>query len=280
MVDMGILVNVLIILSLVMLVASSLFESTVLQIKMTDRFKRHSEEWMEAEKALTALEEKIEKTGECVMPHCSLIEFVPDELFEIECSGVSYYEVRNKIYSTFAVRRQGQSIIFEDPKWGDLSELPPDSVIGSDPQHRGVRLYAVLPQGLENNNVLSAFQKEASGALKLVYTIDEKTTFGLPRLWHEVILIEKIREKKLAIYRASTGKKIQEVKLTQESLASDYPLCGSRPVVLIRQPRERKRKIIVAKDRERWFAEVDLDFDLLGRRTETVGFASAKPTED
>lgn len=268
---MGILVNVLIILSLVMLIVSSLFESTVLQIKMTDRFKQYSIEWIEAEKRLTKLEKEIEKTGRCKAPQCSLIEFVPDELFETELSGVSYYKIRDKIQSTFAVRKQKlDEIVFYSSRlaWVDLSMLVSGTVVGSDSEHEGVRLYAVSPKNLEGNNELLVFQWRPHEAPRLVYRIDEKTIFGVPRLWHEMILIEKIREKRLVIYQAATGEKLQELSLKQESLAQDYPLCGTRPVVLVREPRERKRKIIVTHDQERWFVETELDFDLLGRRTE------------
>lgn len=270
---MGILVNTFIILSVVMLIATSLFESTLLQIKMSDRFKRYSAEWMEAEKELTIIEDNIEKTGECREPHCVLHEFVPDEWFALESSGVNYYEVRSKIQSTFAVRKKHLAITpFQSPylPWFNLSKLTVDQVIGSDPMHEGVRLYVVESKGLEKNNILSVFQWSENGGLKLVYRLDENTIFGVPRLWHEMLIVEKMPEKKMAIYQAATGKKLQELMLKPEALAEDYPLCSIKPIVLVREPRERKRKIIIAGEQERWFAEAELDYAFLGRRTETV----------
>lgn len=272
MVDMGILVNTLIIVSVVMFIATSLFESSVLQIKMSDRFKRYSAAWCEVEKGLTKLEESIEKTGECKLPYCVLREFVPDEWFTLELSGVSYYEVQNKIQSTFALRKETVDA-FQAPSlpWLNASKLTPDMIVGSDPLHEGVRLYVVEWKEGEKNNVLSVFQWCENEGLKLVYRLDENTTFGIPRLWHEMIIIEKIPEKKLAIYQAATGKKLQELILRPEALAADYPLCSIKPIVLVREARERKRKIIITGDQERWFVETELDYEFLGRRTETVG---------
>ncbi len=264
---MGILVKVFFYLSLMGMMLASLFGSSLLQIKMSHHFKLKSEKWMEDEKNLTQGEEVFEKTKDCHLANCTLIEFVPDEYIEYERTGVSYYKIQRGLTSTFAIREENPQQIkasMLDFMGFDYTQFG-YPVIGIDPHLFGFRAYT-LEKTSEANRLL--VYQILGGKTKLLYLIDEKTSLSVPKLWHDKLIIEKLTEKKLAVYEALTGKKLIEVNVKKELLNHHYPECNSRPVVLIREPREEKRKILLLKDREVWSAEVELDKNLLGRRTE------------
>lgn len=247
-------------------IASSIFESTILQIKMTDNFKRMSQETIETTIAVGQLEKALEKSGKCNFPECEFVQFVPDEYYQLSTTGVAYYRLKGIMQSIYALRC---NIDYNPPTfdWLDLSEFSSYPVVGADPQHQGVRIYLTMPHLFNDRSMIQAFQIKPHAPPKLIYTIDETTLLGTPTLWHEFLLVEKPLKNSLAIYDAHSGEKIREEILKPHVTIQDQPFCLRSPVVLVNKPREEKRKIVVSHDGEIWYAEVELDYTRLGHRT-------------
>lgn len=256
----AILLNALILLAVMMIVLSSLFESTILQIKMTANFKHGSEARIEALRQQQALEKNLERTGECHSPECKLIQFNPDAFLQWERTGVNYYYLNKMMQSTFALRQRNHDSPVATFNI-DLNQYIAYPVVGSDPAHQGLRVYVT------HAGVLNVYQLLPYSLPRLIYSIDEKTPISVPTLWHEYLIIDKPLENKVALFDAHTGKKLQEVPSQAIAPTLDSPECTLSPVVIVKAPRERKRTLIVSREDGFYRAEMEIDYERLGRRT-------------
>lgn len=256
----AILLNALILLAVMMIVLSSLFESTILQMKMTANFKHGSETRIEAERQQRVLENKLEHTGECYSPECKWIQFVPDAFFQWERTGVNYYNLSGMMQSTYALRQSDPDpLLVTFPI--DFSQFDGFPVVGSDPAHLGLRVYVT------HAGVLNAYQALPYSLPRLIYGIDERTQLSVPTLWHEYLIIDKPLENKVVLFDAHTGKKRQEVALHAIAPTLDSPACTLSPVVVVKAPREGKRTLIISREDGFYTAEIEIDYERLGRRT-------------
>lgn len=256
----AILLNALILLAVMMIVLSSLFESTILQIKMTANFKHGSEARMEAERLQQVLEKKMEHTGECHSSECKLIQFIPDAFMQWERTGVNYYRLTGLMQSTYA-RRQSNPLSPLGTDFIELNEFVGYPVVGSDPIHQGHRVYVT------DGGMLNAYQVLPHSLPRLIYSIDEKTPLSVSTLWHEYLIVDKPLENNVALFDAYTGKKLQEIALKAIAPTSDSPECTLSPVVLVKASRERKRTLIISREDGFYMAEMEIDYERLGRRT-------------
>lgn len=83
--------------------------------------------------------------------------------------------------------------------------------------------------------------------------------------WHGFSVVDNKEENTITIIDLQT---FYEQKRTLQKVEpdSDAKACSRLPLVLVRAPREKKRKIIVMRENEFWAVEMALDEKRLGRR--------------
>lgn len=267
----GILLMAIIFIGVMSSIVIFLFESSLLQVKMVAGFQRVVRQWQAVAATLYQREIALEETRECILPECELLAFVPDGWYEMDTTGVRYYRLYGPLSSTDAIRDPHEAMPYylpPDYEWVNVTAFRNYPVIGSDPDRKGIRVYQmkVLPTG--EGSVIEAIQVLPTGEQRLIYQLYERGELGVPTLWHGLLIVEKPQEHTIAIYNAADGKKDQEAVLRPQPLLVKYPFCARMPKVVIEQSREQKRKIIVLKSRWVEIAEVTLDFEKMGRRTE------------
>jgi hypothetical protein len=262
----SILLNALILLAVMMIILSSIFESTILQVKMTANFKHDSEARIEAERHQQELENQLQKTEECHSPQCELIQFVPDAFLQWERTGVSYFRLKGQKQTTFAMRQRDQSAVPENRLPFEIRHFNGYTLMGSDPTHQGVRVYVTHQH--DEHSVIETYQALSYSLPRLVYRIEEKTWLSVPTLWHGYLIVDMPLLNKVMRLDAQTGRKLEEVVTQAIEPAEDYE-CTLSPVVLVKAPIEPKRTIIISREKGFYTAAMNIDYERLGRRTST-----------
>lgn len=250
-----------------MLIVNSLFEATFLQIKMTGNFKHHREDMRAVEIELQKRIETLEATGKCMPPHCEEIQFVPDAYLEWDNTGVHYVKLKGKGEATVAIRKainenpSHHPIYFGPMLLHHFEQLP---IIGDDPKNKGVVFYLTITE--HQATTIEAWRMFPHAPAEWMFTIHEHTRLSVPTLWHGRLVVHEPENNKINLYDAFTGKKMREARLTEIAPSSEVPECSLSPSVVVRQSKEKKRKIIVSKDFSFWETEMEIDDDRLGKR--------------